>query len=183
MLGADAARTRALDRPRLHMSVRVDAEKALGRRADHRRVRKVEKRGERRRVLRAAAGGRAPTVLVRAAPRIAATGWPGRCRPRRCTRARARRRRDTRARERRANRQARIPPAAFDGIGGGEGKAGEAGSGPGEGVGRDPAGPRPGRLESRVAHAERARTVRARARSRAPRSSSLGHAGRDQPRA
>ena len=50
MLGTDAARPRALDRPRLDEAVAVDVQEALGRRADHAGVGRLEKRGKRRRV-------------------------------------------------------------------------------------------------------------------------------------
>ena len=74
----------------------VDAQEALGRRAEHRRIGQVEERGERRRRCARAGASRASTAARRAAPRTAATGSPGRCRRRRCTRARARRRRGSR---------------------------------------------------------------------------------------
>ena len=53
VLGADPARPRALDRPRLDVRRRVDAQEPLRRRAEHARIRQLDERGERRRVARA----------------------------------------------------------------------------------------------------------------------------------
>ena len=61
VLGADAARPRALDRPRLDVAAALDAQEALRRRAHHRHVGKVEEGRERRRVPRRSRG-RTPTA-------------------------------------------------------------------------------------------------------------------------
>ena len=95
VLGTDAARARALDRPRLHEAVAVHAKEALRRRADHVHVGRLEERRKRRGVARPEPRVERPRRLAAATPRNVARGSPGRCRRRRCTRARAGRRRDS----------------------------------------------------------------------------------------
>ena len=98
VLGADsrAARVPLIGRVST-CSPRPRAGTARARRSRPRRP-EVEEGGERRRVARAQPAVERPRRLGAAAPRSAATGWPGRCRRRGCTRARAPPRRGRRRR-------------------------------------------------------------------------------------
>ena len=108
MLGPDATRARALDGPRFDVAA---ASTRRNRSGDALSTATPGKSSTRRTApaFRVAGAGKRPDRLVRAAPRIAATGWSERCRLRTCIRARAPRRRDNRVRERRAKRRATDP--------------------------------------------------------------------------
>ena len=94
VFGAEAARHRALDRPRLDMTILVHAQETLGRGADDGDVRRFEERGKGRGVANPHPPDTSPTATRSAAPRNAATGWSERCRRQGCTRGREPPRRD-----------------------------------------------------------------------------------------
>ena len=96
-IGPRPAGPGALDRPGLDVApLSSSRRKRSGEALSTVSVAEVEIGGERGGVPRAGAGGRARTAARAAAPGSAATGWPGRCRRRRCTRAPGRRRRGSR---------------------------------------------------------------------------------------